>query len=119
MSVDLVQLTPEHRDNRTLIQWATTTSQLAAAQARVTRLYHIQYNYDLLDLEYPNVYKTLNWLCEQKSEEALELLLEYLSLLAPYLRQRNLDFDLLRWCQIATRTYPREGWLWWQRLRAI
>jgi tetratricopeptide (TPR) repeat protein len=112
MPVNLAQLTPDHRDSQALVQWAVSASQLTAAQARITRLYHIQHDYDRLNLEYPNIYKTLNWLCEQTSEEALELLLEYLSLLAPYLRQRNLDFDLLRWCQVATRAYPREGWLW-------
>jgi len=112
MPVNLAQLTPDHRDSQALVQWAVSASQPTAAQARITRLYHIQHDYERLDLEYPNIYKTLNWLCEQTSEEALELLLEYLSLLAPYLRQRNLDFDLLRWCQVATRAYSREGWLW-------
>lgn len=112
MVTEVVASINGYRDDRALVQWAKTTMQFVAAQARLESVYLFQYNYDRLDIEYPNIRRMLGWLCEQISQDEEALLLEYLSTLAPYLLQRNLHSDLLHWCQVAINSYRSEGWFW-------
>lgn len=55
----------------------------------------------LSDERFGNLRASQAWLASQKSEEAIHLLIEYVKVLAPSLRQRNFDVDLLRWCEDA------------------
>jgi len=70
----------------------------AEARLRLARRYRDQYG--RLDDEFANLRASWSWLTTQTSKEAAHLLLAYLDALTPYLRQRGLHAELLRWCEV-------------------
>lgn len=102
-------------ESQTISQWALTSvySLAATSRLRLARLH--QHEYDWLDRELANLRTCLSWLATQNSRESARLLIEYIEVFAPYLQQRGLHSELLRWCEVglpATVKLQRNpGWL--------
>jgi tetratricopeptide (TPR) repeat protein len=86
-----------------------------AAQGRLDLARHYQNQYERLDTELANLRASQAWLASQSSAETAQLLVAYVQALAPYLRQRGLNTELLRWCEDGLRACDRleqnSGWL--------
>ena len=54
-----------------------------------------------------NMLGSMTHLAEQPDEEAATLLLDYLEALAPYLRLRGRDSELLQWCEVGLQACKR------------
>ncbi len=78
--------------------WVSADRLAAKARLMLARRYRDQYN--RLDEEFANLRASQSWLASQKGDEKVaRLLIGYVEVLAPYLRQRGLDAELLRWCE--------------------
>ncbi|MCL4298984.1 MAG: DUF2225 domain-containing protein [Anaerolineae bacterium] len=81
-----------------IVQHWQSADRLAAGN-RLNLARHYQEQYDRLDLEFTNLRISQVWLANQGGEAEAALLLAYVETLAPYLRQRGLNAELLRWCK--------------------
>ncbi|GHO93816.1 hypothetical protein KSF_038640 [Reticulibacter mediterranei] len=70
-----------------------------AAQTRLNLAQQYQAQYSRLDTEFANLRSSFDWLIGLRSEEAAQLLNKYIEVLTPYLQQRGLQKELLRWCE--------------------
>ena len=70
-----------------------------AAEQRLQLARRYQQEYVKLDSRFDNLRFSQSWLTSQKSLESAQLLIDYVTILAPYLRQRGLRAELLRWCE--------------------
>jgi tetratricopeptide (TPR) repeat protein len=86
-----------------------------AAQRRLELARRYQDQLDRLDAEFPNLRASRSWLTTQSNGEIAQLLVAYVKVLAPYLRQRGLNAELLEWCgdglQACERLRQNQGWL--------
>jgi tetratricopeptide (TPR) repeat protein len=77
--------------------WASSPFLSATSRLQLARRYQNQY--DRLDTEFANLCGCHSWLTTQNGSEEVHLLLQYLRALAPYLQQRGLQAELVRWCE--------------------
>lgn len=86
-----------------------------AAEARLELARRYQDQYERLDDEFANFRASRSWLAAQSSEETAHLVIAYVQVLAPYLRQRGFNAELLHWCEDGLRACKRlrqsPGWL--------
>jgi hypothetical protein len=83
--------------NQTIHLWESVDYLAAKTRLNLARRYQNQY--DSLTIEFANLRASQSWLATQNNEETACLLIAYLEVLAPYLRQRGLGVELLRWCK--------------------
>src|SRR6266566_3883468 len=76
-----------------------TSSPFLSAISRLQLARRYQNQYDRLDAEFANLCGCHSWLTTQNGPEEVHLLLAYLQALAPYLQQRGLQAELVRWCE--------------------
>lgn len=91
------------------------TVDYSAAQGRLNLACRCRDQYERLDVEFNNLRASQAWLADQDSAETAQLLIAYVKVLAPYLRQRGLNADLLRWCEDGLKACDKlrqnPGWL--------
>ena len=85
--------------------WKSADYLAAEVRLRLARCYRDQY--ERLDSEFANLRTSWFWSSGQADEKAAHLLLAYLDALSPYMRQRGLHAELLRWCEDGLRACER------------
>jgi len=88
-------------DKQALRQWELAP--LFAARPRLDLARRYQQQYDRLDHEFANLRASESWLAVQDGEETARLLVSYVEVLSPYLQQRGLSGELVRWCEHGLR----------------
>lgn len=100
-------------ENRAIRHWKSADRLAAETRLGLARRYQNQY--ERLDDEFANLRASQSWLATQDNEEAAQLLIAYVKVLAPYLRQRGFNAELLRWCGDGLRACEglrqNPGWL--------
>lgn len=90
-----------------------------AARGRLNLARKYQQQYGRLDKEYPNIRDARAKLVNERGNEAAEVLIQYVELLAPYLLQRALAAELIEWCNDAIAASETLGmnpaWLYLRR----
>lgn len=92
--------------------WKSSPYLSAVIRLQLARCHQDQYEW--LDSEFANLLGCQSWLASQNGTKEVHLLLEYLQVLAPYLKQRGLLSELVDWCEAAlhaseiVQQYP--GW---------
>jgi len=98
-------------ENQTIWQLAP----YQAAKARLNLAYRYQSQYEQLDHEFAHFRESQSWLAAQDDAEAAQLLIAYIKALSPYLRQRGLNAELLRWCnsglEACKKLHQNPSWL--------
>jgi tetratricopeptide (TPR) repeat protein len=101
-------------ENQIVRRWEAGCFRMAAAR-RLELARRYQSQSERLDGEFTNLRASQSWLANQDGDEEAKLLLAYVEALAPYLRQRGLNGELLRWCEDGLRAGARLrqnlGWL--------
>ncbi len=109
-TVQAMSKTAAGRENQVVRHWESAYR--LAAEHRLKLACRYQDQYEKLDTEFPNLRASRSWLTTQSNGETAQLLVAYVKILAPYLRQRGF---LLRWCedglQACERLHQSAGWL--------
>lgn len=79
----------------------------AAAAQRLEMARRYGHHLKKLDLRFENLRRSQSWLAGQGGSGAAQLLLAYLEEFTPYLQQRELHLELLRWCKDGLRACER------------
>lgn len=83
--------------SQTIHHWRTADR--LAAETRLGLACRYQEQYERLDAEFANLRASQAWLSTQDDKEAAHFLITYVQVLAPYLRQRGFNAELLHWCE--------------------
>ena len=83
--------------NQAVHYWTSSSYLSAITRLQLARCH--QNEYDWLDSEFANLRGSQSWLASQDGTKEVHLLLEYLQVLAPYLKHQGLLAELVRWCE--------------------
>ncbi len=86
-------------EDQNIEQWTLEHCDYLAARSRFELVLRYRNQYNVLDYEFFNLCGSRAWLAKQDSEEAANLLISYIEVLAPYLCWGGLAADLLCWCE--------------------